>query len=362
MFLFLTIICIIVQTATAQTMSGYIATSVSVFGRTNNSTYSNAIPIPNLNELKTTYANLPVHSCQAYIQVAASSINPSDIHPSIAKSLLPHVMGSDISGTVLNISGNDCRVKIGDRIYGDIGANTFTLKNNQKTKELGAYAEYATVLDTQVAVIPEALNFLEAASLPKVALTSIKALTWYGGARNVSFQNATVLILGGSGGTGTTGIQLAKYYGASNIITTTSGPNAKYCSELGATRIINYHTTNWWDETVLQNATFDLIYDTVGQDNTGDRAMRLLKQGGYYVTITGQLAKQVPAGITQSMFINSDTNLNSYVLMDELAKISSMNQLRMKRLSTPYTLNTIDDGFIESQSGHVVGKLVVKIN
>ena len=167
--------------------------------------------------------------------------------------------------------------------------------------------------------------------------------------------------MGGSGGTGTTGIQLAKYYGASNIITTTSGPNAKYCSELGATRIINYHTTNWWDETVLQNATFDLIYDTVGQDNTGDRAMRLLKQGGYYVTITGQLAKQVPAGITQSMFINSDTNLNSYVLMDELAKISSMNQLRMKRLSTPYTLNTIDDGFIESQTGHVVGKLVVKI-
>ena len=47
--------------------------------------------------------------------------------------------------------------------------------------------------------------------------------------RNRSFINSTVLVLGGSGGTGTTGIQLAKYFGASKIVTTTSSTNFKYC-------------------------------------------------------------------------------------------------------------------------------------
>ena len=90
----------------------------------------------------------------------------------------------------------DCLPKDFPKGQGDIGANTFS--NNTKTKELGAYAEYAVVLDTQVALIPSNVNFLEAASLPKVSLTSIKALAWYGGARNRTFINSTVLILGGS--------------------------------------------------------------------------------------------------------------------------------------------------------------------
>ena len=37
----------------------------------------------------------------------------------------------------------------------------------------------------------------------QVALTSWKAFTWYAGALNASFAGAAVLILGGSGGTGT---------------------------------------------------------------------------------------------------------------------------------------------------------------
>ena len=42
----------------------------------------------------------------------------------------------------------------------------------------------------------------------EVSLTSYKALKWYGGAPYG--RDVTVLILGGSGGCGSTGIQLAK--------------------------------------------------------------------------------------------------------------------------------------------------------
>jgi hypothetical protein len=103
------------------------------------------------------------------------------------------------------------------------------------------------------------------------------------------------------------------------------------------------------------------VYDTVGQDGTGNRAMRVLKAGGYYVTITGQLATILKPGVTQSMFINSDTNLNSWELMKELAHISSLNQLRMPRLSSPYALNNVSQAFAASERGHTVGKLSIVV-
>ena len=278
------------------TLRAYVATATTA-GRTSASAYLPRFPRPTLGQLHHTYSDLPTPSCEVLIRVAASSVNPSDVTPSISKTLLPHVMGSDVAGTVLQVqafptsksTSTVCRVQPGDRVYGDIGANTKT-SQGEKTKELGAYAEFVVALDTQLAIVPTALGVLEAAALPKVGLTSLKAIALYGGGRNASFNGSTVLVLGGSGGTGTTGIQLAKYFGATSITTTTSSANGAYCTSLGATRIIDYHTQDWWDPTVNPDNTYDLVYDTVGQDGTGNRAMRVLKAGGYYVTITGQLA------------------------------------------------------------------------
>ena len=69
----------------------------------------------------------------------------------------------------------------------DVGANTETVGIvHEKTKELGGYGEYAAALETQLGVVPSALTDIVAGSLPKVALTSYKALVWYAGAKNDS--------------------------------------------------------------------------------------------------------------------------------------------------------------------------------
>ena len=60
--------------------------------------------------------------------------------------------------------------------------------------------------------MPTNIGFQEAGSLPKVALTTIKAYRRYAGAPWA--HRPKVLVLGGSGGTGTAGIMLAKYYRA----------------------------------------------------------------------------------------------------------------------------------------------------
>ena len=53
---------------------------------------------------------------------------------------------------------------------------------------------------------PKNIGFMEAGGMPKVALTSYKALVWYAAAPWST--SPRVLILGGSGGTGTMAIQV----------------------------------------------------------------------------------------------------------------------------------------------------------
>ncbi|CAE8651834.1 unnamed protein product [Polarella glacialis] len=269
-------------------------------------------------------------------------------------------MGSDLAGTVLAVEDSCSRLKVGDQVWADIGAVVrfgSTGGGMSKGKENGAYATVAVALESQLGPMPANLGFLEAASLPKVALTSYKALLWYGGAP-YSRGNGTVLVLGGSGGTGTTGIQLAKALGASAVITTTSAANAEYVSSLGATHAIDYHSHNWFD--VLADSSVDVIYDCVGEAGTGDLAMTKLKSGGFYVTLRSALPSpsKVRSDVTSTAFINSDTNLENLAELEALRRLVEAEQLRMPRVK-PFDLSEVLVAFNESRAGRVVGKLVL---
>ena len=343
------------------TMRAYIQRSAT------NQSFEPAFAVPAVGDLHRRYSGLTT-SCEVLLQVAASSVNPSDIHPSVAASELPLVLGSDVSGVVRQTGEGCSRLKPGDRVFGDVGANAHTsglLKT--KTKELGGYAEWAVALESQLGVVPDAIGLAEAAALPKVALTSYKALVWYTGALNTSGSpwadvpgGPVVLILGGSGGCGTTGLQLARNFGASSLITTTSKANFDYCRAAGATRLIDYQSEDWW--TALDDGSVDVIYDTVGQSGTGARAMAKLRDGGRYVTITGALAPAgaVKPGTQQHMFINSDTNLDSAALLDAIAQLMAEDKLRMSRL-TAFSLEQVPAAFAASETHLTVGKLVVNV-
>ena len=72
-------------------------------------------------------------------------------------------------------------------------------------------------------------------------------------------------------------------------------------------------------------------------------------------------APQVPADPRGASFINSDTNLNSSSLLDELAAIVDDGALTMQIDST-YSLEDIAAAFDKSAAGHVVGKVSVVVN
>lgn len=290
------------------------------------------------------------------LTLADSSVNPSDRSPTMAiNDHYPKPAGSDVSGIIVGTTAGGCKkLKVGDAVWGDIGPNTMTASGS-KTKQLGGYAQFAVALDSQLSKIPEGMGLAEAGSLPKVALTSYKALVWYANMDTRPMDERTVLVLGGSGGTGTVGLQLAKkVFNATKVTTTTSADNFDYCRSNGADELIDYKSTNWWE--VVPDGSQDIVYDCVGQSATGDYAVKKLKPGGSYVTITGNLAIRVPPGVSQHSFINSDTNLGSANLLEALA---SFKDVRMTSLKT-YNLSDVDAAFAESATGQVKGKLVIK--
>jgi len=326
--------------------------------------FSTNFPIPAAGDLHKLYSPLPANDtgCEVLLKVAFSSVNPSDIHPTMAPSgHFPKPMGSDVAGTVVATAGPCKRLKQGDQVWGDIGANAQVAGSGARTKELGAYAQFATALEGQLSRAPAGMGLAEAGSLPKVALTSYKALSWY--ARFGSRPNGTrVLVLGGSAGTGSVAIQLAKRgFGIStNVTTTTSAANFEYVASLGADTLIDYHTSDWWS--VLPDGSMDVVYDCVGESGTGDRAVAKLRAGGSYVTITGELASaELPPQTEQHMFINSDTNLASAPLLEELARLAVVGAVRMPRIDSTFSLEAMDGAFNRSSTHHAVGKISIAV-
>ena len=133
-------------------------------------------------------------------------------------------MGSDLAGVVTQVGGRVTRFKPGDAVF----ASIFDMGT-------GSIAECAAVPESAAALKPANLDFVEAASIPMVGLTSWQALKERANHR----AGQEVFIPAGSGGIGTFAIQLAKHLGAT-VGTTTSTNNVDMVRSLGADEVVGY--------------------------------------------------------------------------------------------------------------------------
>lgn len=206
------------------------------------------------------------------VQVHAVGLNPIDnLIPTgafkpIIKLSLPATMGSDLAGVVVEVGSQVKRFKVGDSIFASIfdsGA--------------GSLAEFAVVPESVAAIKPTNLDFIQAASIPMVGLTSWQALKER--ARIKSGQK--VFIPAGSGGIGSFAIQLAKYLGA-EVGTTTSTGNVDMVRKLGADEVIDYKKQEFED--VLHD--YDAVLVTLKGDVI-EKSLQILKPNSSIVSLVG---------------------------------------------------------------------------
>lgn len=141
-----------------------------------------------------------------------------------------------------------------------------------------AHAEYAIAKVSMIALKPDSINEIEAASLPVIAVTAWQAL--FDHAHLKSGQK--VLIHGGAGGVGAYAVQFAKHAGA-HVITTVGTADVPYAQNLGADEVLDYSTVRF-ENTV---AAVDAVIDLVGGD-TQARSFTVLKKSSTLISTVSQ--------------------------------------------------------------------------
>ena len=218
------------------------------------------------------------------VKVSAAGVNPLDtmVRNGEFKRLLryqtPFVLGHDVAGVVIRVGSAVGDVRVGDEVYA-----------RPRDLRIGTFAQYISIDQHDIALKPASLTLHEAAAVPLVSLAAWQALV----DRAHVQPGQKVLVHAGSGGLGSTVIQLAKHLGAT-VATTARGENAQLVRSLGADVVVDYTKEDFAE--VLSG--YDVVLDSRGGENL-QRSLTILKPGGQAIGVSGPpdpgFAKQLGA-------------------------------------------------------------------
>lgn len=301
------------------------------------------------------------------VQVHAVGLNPIDnmiptgMFKPILHFRLPATLGSDLAGVVIEVGSNVTRFKPGDAVF----TNIFDLGT-------GAIAEFAAVPEHLAVLKPANLDFVQAASIPMVGLTSWQALKERANLR----AGQKVFIPAGSGGVGTFAIQLAKHLGAT-VGTTTSTGNVERVRSLGADEVVDYRKQEF--EKVLRD--YDAVLGTVRGDVI-EKSIGILKPHGTIISLIGPLdaafarARRLNFVLTfvfglmsrKIMRLAKKQNLTYSFLFarpdgDQLGEIAKLLETQRIRpvIDKVFPFEQAKDALAYLAQGHAKGKVVIKM-
>jgi len=280
---------------------------------------------------------------EVLVKIVATSVNPVDWKARegmLRKHRhfdLPLILGWDLSGVVAEVGKNVTKFQVGEAVYGmpDLTKN-------------GTYAEYIAVKEDYLALKPESLSHIEAASIPLVGLTAWQSLMIFAKLK----KGDRVLIHAGAGGVGSFAIQLAKYLGA-YVVTTASDQNKEFLYQLGADQVIDYRKDDF--SKVLSH--LDIVFDSVG-GTTLERSYQVLKPGGKLISIAGTPNRKLAE--KHSIYVHHVEVQPDGKQLKEIANLLDSNHIKPV-VTQVFELEDIKKAHELSESRHVRGKISILI-
>ncbi len=208
-----------------------------------------------------------IKSGELLIRVHAAGVNPIDFKirngsmKLVAGKKLPRILGGDLAG-VIEQAEETSKFRPGDKVFAMLSASG------------GAYAEFAAVKESQLALIPDGLSMTEAAAIPLASLTALQAFQKSNGIK----PGDKVLVNGASGGVGSFAVQIAKALGA-NVTAVCSAANVEFVRNLGADVVIDYNE----EEFTQLEAQFNTVFDAVAKSSFS-KCKKIIAKGGKYVS------------------------------------------------------------------------------
>lgn len=193
------------------------------------------------------------------------------------KAPLPFAPGGELSGVVEKVGPGVTRLKAGDRVAA--------------LTHWGGFADYAIAQEARTTLVPETMDLDTASAFTLVYGTSHYALKQRGALKS----GETVLVLGASGGTGLSAVEIAKAMGARVIAGASTVEKLAIAKAHGADELVNYAEEDMKArvKALTGGKGVDVIYDPVG-DKLADPAFRTIGWEGRYLVI-GFAGGQIPA-------------------------------------------------------------------
>jgi len=254
-----------------------------------------------------TYGDLPTPKPtrrQCLIKVGAVDVNPIDIYIRTgaipAKLTFPFILGRDLAGTVVEAGTSVKGIKVGDRVWA----------SNQGTEgRSGTFAEFAAVDKRWLYPIPQGVSDEDIVALSLVGITAQLGLVRYANLR----AGEVLFVNGGSGGVGSSVVQMAKILRARVITTAGSAEKVELCRQLGADLVVNYKTEDV-DAAIKAFAPegVNVWWETLREPNF-ERTIPLLAMRGRMVIMAGRDARPVfPVG----PFYVKDCSLHGFAMFN----------------------------------------------
>jgi NADPH:quinone reductase len=278
------------------------------------------------------------------VRIEAIGVNPVDTKVRAPKGKVeetPRVLGWDASGIVESVGADVTLFKVGDPVF---YAGSITRP--------GTNSEFHLVDERIVGTKPRSLDFTHAAALPLTTITAWEALfSRLGVSTKGEDEGKSVLIVGGAGGVGSIGIQLAKKVAKLKVIATASRPeSAKWAKELGADHIVDHFGDM---PKQLKAAGFDQV-DYVLIFNDTDKhfpaAAEVVKPQGGICSIV-ENAQPIPVEL-----LKSKSAAFHWEFMFTRAMFGTPDMIEQHKLLTEVA-RLIDAGVIKTTLGRDLGKI-----
>ncbi len=288
-------------------------------------------------------------SDEVMVRVKAAAVNPKDTF--IRKGYLkdytgtdfPMLTGFDFAGEVAAIGAAVEAPAVGTAVYGMLDG-----------WEGKTCAEYLAVKPHQLAAMPAALSFEEAAALPLVCSTALQALRDQAGIQ----PGHAVCINGAAGGVGSAAVRIAKILGAA-VTGIASAGNHDFLRELGADHCVDYSA----EDITGSDRRFDIFFDVFG-NQPFDKIKPILKPQGVWVSTV--LQPHVFKSVEETK--NSTGQKAQLVIVaarrDDLDQVRQWVEAgRLKPIIQEiYPLENIAAAHTQQETKHTRGKLVIRID
>ena len=298
------------------------------------------------------------------VKVEAISVNPVDYKQRKMGAPAPRVLGWDAAGTVEAAGPEATLYKPGDAVYyaGDV-------------TRPGANSEFHLVDERIVGRKPKRLDFAQAAAIPLTAITAWEAffdrMKIDPGGKT---SGKSILIIGGAGGVGSIGIQLARIAGLTVIATASRGESIAWVKELGAQHVIDHRKELRPQLEALGLKQVDYIANFNDLDTHWAAMGDLIAPQGAMVAIVGN-QKPMPMDTVRSksatmcwelMFtrprFKTPDMIEQHRLLDQVADWLDSGKLRgtLKETLSPINAANLRKAHEKLEAGTMIGKLVLK--